>query len=622
MRRVLVVVFFLLPFSLLADIVTLKTADQLEGTIIIETETFIVLKTSYGEIEIEKGRIAKIERESSRKNFARELEGYLRDGKPEKAVAALRKRLKRKPEETELREQLRLAHLECVRSRRERGMAEATLKAAEEALRDFPGDREFLKARRAAETLLRKQRSGASEVQVLLDVGKPVQALKRLEALSEAGLSREPFTDLYAQAYLGIGEELFEKEKLDQALANYDKALELRPEYIGLIRNRWLICTLQKIAAEINSAEKLNPVQWRDYVRKLKKALEVSPGEVHALYNLAICYESLGETEEAAKLYAEILHRELPLFRKPRTAALRKLAAEKLEKTPIPAQRVSVPPEFREADEGDWQVLDGKHFRVFHHNAGLARRVLNVAEYYRKHLASLFERPALDERWDKPCEIYLYRNRQEFEKALPSGMKITGRTLFETRDGKLHRHSIETFQSAPDLLSGVLAHETMHAVFNALRDFRKTKALWLAEGIAVWNEPSHRKEAYRRAAIEERKRGNYLDLDTLLGTTEYPENLSLDAFYGESLILVEILLERAEPSKLLDLAELLDKKSAAEAFIELYGEGPSDIEVEWLKGLMPEVLSGASRLSERSRAGEAAQVLNLLQEPGDTVFSE
>ncbi len=72
--------FLVLAAALHADVVTLKSGDKLEGKVLSETATTIRLETPFGTTDIERSRIAKIEKGQTPKEIFAERKGKLKAG--------------------------------------------------------------------------------------------------------------------------------------------------------------------------------------------------------------------------------------------------------------------------------------------------------------------------------------------------------------------------------------------------------------------------------------------------------------------------------------------------------------------------------------------------------------
>lgn len=157
--------------------------------------------------------------------------------------------------------------------------------------------------------------------------------------------------------------------------------------------------------------------------------------------------------------------------------------------------------------------------------------ILRIAEETRTKLyKKWFE---LDEvAWESKCAIII------------QGSPFPGRTAIVTEGGRVVSRSIELSAFNED----VLRHEVAHACLAGMFGGKQTPR-WVDEGIAVLSE-SKRKIRYRRE----------FGLQALMNMDEYPRKL--DAFYAQSVGLVEFLAAQKSPKTLVEfIRDGMDEKS-------------------------------------------------------------
>ena len=126
-----------------------------------------------------------------------------------------------------------------------------------------------------------------------------------------------------ARTYLKIGVCYYDKNKLEEAIKNYDKALELNPNLTEALFNKGIcLCNLDKKneaieifnkGIEINQNEPELYLQrgycyfflenFRKAIKDFNKAIELRPNNSEAYCRKGACYEALKREEEAVVEY-------------------------------------------------------------------------------------------------------------------------------------------------------------------------------------------------------------------------------------------------------------------------------------------------------------------------------
>ena len=96
-----------------------------------------------------------------------------------------------------------------------------------------------------------------------------------------------------AYEHLSRGVDLYDENKNDEAMQEYNKSLSYVPDYWGTYTN------ISKIYARQN--------KMREAIKAGKKAVSIEPNNSTAHYNLALHYEKLKEQDEAIKWYKKCL---------------------------------------------------------------------------------------------------------------------------------------------------------------------------------------------------------------------------------------------------------------------------------------------------------------------------
>lgn len=96
-----------------------------------------------------------------------------------------------------------------------------------------------------------------------------------------------------ADIYCGRGITFVTQGKLDMALADYNRALKLLPDFYNAYYNRAILYTQQK--------------DFESAISDFKKAIEIKPASAESYYSLARIYETLGRNSDAVLAYSSFI---------------------------------------------------------------------------------------------------------------------------------------------------------------------------------------------------------------------------------------------------------------------------------------------------------------------------
>ncbi|MBA2268751.1 MAG: tetratricopeptide repeat protein, partial [Nitrosopumilus sp.] len=133
----------------------------------------------------------------------------------------------------------------------------------------------------------------------------------------------------YADAYNNKGLSLYYLGDYQEAIACYDKAIEINPEYADTFYNKGMaLSAISKFAEAISSYEKtleidsdnvkaLNGKSWilanqlppriNEALETIKRALGIDPTDIDILYTYGFIMEHMGSYKESVSIYNHIL---------------------------------------------------------------------------------------------------------------------------------------------------------------------------------------------------------------------------------------------------------------------------------------------------------------------------
>lgn len=185
--------------------------------------------------------------------------------------------------------------------------------------------------------------------------------------------------------------------------------------------------------------------------------------------------------------------------------------------------------------------------------------------------------------WIPRAVIFVHASEAEYLREVGWEAALTrGRCKIEMRQGKIQSRRIDLMADPGTGALTALAHELTHAVL-ADRSVVKRLPRWADEGIALWADPPDKKSLHRQAVQRAIDANRIPRVMELLLRSDYPASEALSVFYGQSLSLVEFLLQLDEPQRVLEFAELGTQRGYAHAVRQVYAmRDMAELERRWL----------------------------------------
>ena len=180
--------------------------------------------------------------------------------------------------------------------------------------------------------------------------------------------------------------------------------------------------------------------------------------------------------------------------------------------------------------------------------------------------------------WTPKCDVVVHRSKSEYVACLGHGSERTsGCATIQIEEGRVVLRRIDLRLDASDWRADTLPHELMHVVL-ADRFSRRRIPPWADEGIAMLCESpenlKRRLDRLRRVASQ----GVLYSVQDLIHVRSRPQAASLDAFNGQSIAMVSLLLERGTRQQCLEFVEASHEKDWKAALRDVYSERSSDLE--------------------------------------------
>jgi hypothetical protein len=323
----------------------------------------------------------------------------------------------------------------------------------------------------------------------------------KIDERAEDPFRPENHKALAAQSLWKQADQEFDNNHYEAAARLFEQAFQIEPQPTSGGVQRWAYCKLHRVAGVLNHPAADRPPP-SDLEREVRVALAMAP-----------CLEGTGKD-----LLARI--------------------RERGETPPAPA--VAIRHLGRQAD--GWSLSESANFRIIHNQSReLVEKVAQVAEetraaMYRKWVGDV---PA---EWQPRCDIVLHANGPDYNRATGKPADWPGHSTIRSDAGRVVGRQIDLRCDAQGLLNGPLPHETTHQVL-ADQFGGITVPRWADEGMALLSESRDRIDQHLRLLPRYQQDLQLLTLRQLLNLNDYPERRYLNAFYAQSVSVVEFLIK-------------------------------------------------------------------------------
>ncbi|HTN77403.1 MAG TPA: hypothetical protein VL096_19225 [Pirellulaceae bacterium] len=232
-----------------------------------------------------------------------------------------------------------------------------------------------------------------------------------------------------------------------------------------------------------------------------------------------------------------------------------------------------------------WRKSETPNF-VIHSTSDQAARadVALACERQRAELIGTWFSKPLDT-WAVKCHVVLHRTKSSYQQAVGSAVANTNGSTwiqFDKQDAAkitLRRIDLLCDQAAHDL--SALPHELTHAL---LADWfgGKQPPRWIDEGLAVLADSAEKQGRHLRDLRQAYYQRTSFRVVELFRVEGHPRADRIPAFYGQSLALVKLLVERDTPDKLLLFVDRSHEVGYDAALREIYKiDGVAELEQLW-----------------------------------------
>lgn len=232
-----------------------------------------------------------------------------------------------------------------------------------------------------------------------------------------------------------------------------------------------------------------------------------------------------------------------------------------------------------------WQIKKSTHFIVYFQEVpqDYINEVINQSEGYYNSITEKLGFTRYEEfwTWQKRAKIYLFRNKEEYQR-------ITKQPQWSGGGSRVLSREIYTYVRMDNFFNTILPHELGHIIFREFIGYGRKLPLWVDEGVATYLEEggTHDSLILARAIASTIF---FLDLKELGGVSR--ANLMMpEIFYAEAASVIEFLLRTYGSDKFGDfchrLKELRENQTWEAALFDTYKfNSLQEMNDQWVKFL-------------------------------------
>jgi len=192
--------------------------------------------------------------------------------------------------------------------------------------------------------------------------------------------------------------------------------------------------------------------------------------------------------------------------------------------------------------------------------------------------------------WQPKCEVVLHPSRLSYRQAVGrGGGETVGSSAIRIRSGKIFQRRIDLLAEDRDRALSALRHEMIHVLFAELFP-ENAPPRWAEEGLALLHDSEDKQVRHLddlRQAVETR---TTIPMNRLFATAEYPTGWQRAVFYGQSMSVVEYLMQLSTPDQFVRFVQLGLEENHETALQAVYRiDGLDEFERGWHKHALASV---------------------------------
>jgi tetratricopeptide (TPR) repeat protein len=347
------------------------------------------------------------------------------------------------------------------------------------------------------------------------------------------------------------GEGEYALQHFDEARKCFERAYQADPQAIGgVTREHWAYCILNYVSRKMNQS-----AITADRLEELRKLVN----------SATIMSPAVSDSSQKT---------------------LRDIDSRRAELDNTGADAIAI--EHKGKNAQGWQIAETAHFRVLYMNEeqGFVEKVARTAETTRRDMfRKWFGHDGV--RWDSKCDVFLHATAAEYSKATGAPLDAPGHASIDWNKTGVVSRRIDVHREQNGLLDTLLPRETTHVVLAGMFGAAPLPK-WADVGMAVLTESAGRVGEHRRNLAKCQKDGTLYMVRALLQLPDYPQKERIQAFYAQSIVLVEFLASQRGPTVFSEFLRDAGREGHELALRRHYGWNFSDLEMHWSQYVLNE----------------------------------
>jgi hypothetical protein len=233
-----------------------------------------------------------------------------------------------------------------------------------------------------------------------------------------------------------------------------------------------------------------------------------------------------------------------------------------------------------------WHVTETRNFRIYSYGTRLLDpRIASRCEALRSQVALAWLGEDEDRRWTPKCVLVMHATHASYRSAVGMLADCTvASCIIDAIGERTQSRRVDVCAYCSDWLD-YLPHELTHVALDG-RLTTGDLARWADEGMALVADPEKKRVAHERDVRIAVANGRQFRMVELLALAEYPLDDRLGIFYGQSLSVVEFLVDRGGRQRFVTFVQLAMRDGYDAALRGTYGiRDVPELDALWLTHL-------------------------------------
>ena len=269
--------------------------------------------------------------------------------------------------------------------------------------------------------------------------------------------------------------------------------------------------------------------------------------------------------------------------------------------------------ECSECSPRGWHAVETASFRILNFGtAPVSDETAEACEAMRGQLVKQWL-GAGECNWSPKCDIVLHPTDAAYLREVGNGGRETlASSLVDRKRGQIVGRRIDIRATRPQWQSKALGHELTHVIL-ADRFAQHPVPRWVDEGAALLSDPSEKQTAHLADLRNAIVRRTEYRLTELVSLANYPSAERWGTFYGQSMSLVQFLVDQGGREQFLRFVEVALERGYEPGLQEVYNIGIAELERRWKASL---TMPAKAKLAVKDQVAKTVPVAVL---PGESM---